>query len=99
MKSMKFECVECGAKYFHNFFTDPKKKMESGCRFCGGEMKESKMTPKEFGEIYMPGTEDDKVETEMIKIIKSKVDKASKEELNEALKFIEDKLAEKQKNE
>ena len=47
------ECEKCGAKYFHNSFTNAKKKMEFGCRFCGGKMIESKITPKEFGQIYL----------------------------------------------
>ncbi len=50
---MCYKCEDCGAKYFHNFFTDPELKMKHGCRFCGGKMVESKMTDKEFGEMYM----------------------------------------------
>jgi len=50
---MKFKCVKCGAKYFHNFFTDPEKKMKHGCRFCGGKMVKDKITDEEFGEHYL----------------------------------------------
>ncbi len=59
-EKMKFVCEKCGAKYFHNFFTDPHLKMKHGCRFCGGKMVESEMTDKEFGEFYLKENENNK---------------------------------------
>ena len=50
---MKFKCVGCGAKYFHNHYILPPPKV---CRFCGKEMVkdgDGKLTPEEFGEFYL----------------------------------------------
>ena len=47
---MKFICVKCGAKYYHNHAV---MKPPTKCRFCGAEMVKDKMTSKEFNEIYL----------------------------------------------
>jgi len=46
---MKFICVGCKAKYYHNSFLPP----PSTCRFCGKEMIEAKMTVKDFKEFLV----------------------------------------------
>ena len=47
---MKYKCVKCGVIYFHNHAIIPPPEK---CRFCGGDMIRTKMTDKEFEEMYL----------------------------------------------
>ncbi len=47
---MKYKCSKCKAVYFHNHAIVP---APEKCRFCNGDMRETKMTDKEFNEIYL----------------------------------------------